>query len=184
MPTTTSGKAKVQPNAGVKINYIYYWGDAMRNPKVEKTDVPVRFDPHDAGTAYAFINGQWIRCYSQHFSTFRGRSEREIQIASEELRRQAKLHKKNFAVTAAALARFLQSAEAENTLAAQRERDAESRPVLAEINPFTSEIHVQLNEYPTSENGPLNQVSDSIESPPSEYCSPDEADDSDVYEDF
>jgi hypothetical protein len=49
----------------------------------------VKFDPYDAGIAYAFVDGRWTKCHSEHFSTFTGRTEREIQIATEQLRAQS-----------------------------------------------------------------------------------------------
>ena len=42
LPTTRKGTAQVEPRLGVKIHAIYYWADALRDPAVEKTQVPVR----------------------------------------------------------------------------------------------------------------------------------------------
>lgn len=86
-PTTVKGSAKVQPSQGVKINKVYYWSDAMRDPRVERTSVPVRFDPFDLGVAFAFIRGQWERCLSQHYARLQGRTEHERRFITEELRR-------------------------------------------------------------------------------------------------
>jgi putative transposase len=38
-PGTTKGKARIQPGQGIKVNYLYYWSDAFRNPTVEKTEL-------------------------------------------------------------------------------------------------------------------------------------------------
>ena len=89
LPTTTKGTAKVAPGNGVKINYVYYWCDAFRNPEVEKTQVPVRYDPYDVATAYAYVGGRWVRCDSEYAPRLRGHSEREIGLATEELRKQS-----------------------------------------------------------------------------------------------
>ncbi|MGL4621957.1 MAG: Mu transposase C-terminal domain-containing protein, partial [Chroococcidiopsis sp.] len=64
LPSTPKGTTKVQPKIGVKINYLYYWStdDSFLNPNIEGTSVPVRYDPFDVGTAYAYINGCWVRC--------------------------------------------------------------------------------------------------------------------------
>src|SRR5207247_2072185 len=59
LPSTPKGTALVSPGRGVKINYIFYWCDAMDDPKIQRQRIPVRFDPFDLGTAYAFIAGQW-----------------------------------------------------------------------------------------------------------------------------
>jgi hypothetical protein len=121
------------PRLGVKINYICYWSDAFVNPEVERTQVPVRFDPFDAGVAYAFIKGRWVRCISEHHAHFAGRSEREMMLATVELRRRNRRHTQQLAVTARRLADFLASLEAEEILLEQRLRDAEAKDVLAII---------------------------------------------------
>lgn len=66
LPTTKKGTAKVIPNQGVKINHLYYWHQSFRNSSIEKTQVSVRYDPTDAGVAYAYVRGQWVRCISQY----------------------------------------------------------------------------------------------------------------------
>src|SRR6266508_1962472 len=131
LPTTTRSQARVVPGRGVKINHIFYWSSAFRDPAVERTQAPVRYDPHDAGTAYAYVGKRWVQCVSEHYSSLRGRSERELMIASLELRKRAKQHARQFSVTAKKLADFLASVEAEETLRAQRMQDREARNVLA-----------------------------------------------------
>jgi putative transposase len=106
LPTTKKGTAKVIPNQGVKINHIYYWHNSFRNSEIEKTIVSVRYDPYDAGIAYVYVKGQWVSCISQYYSSFHGRSEREIFLATEELRQQYKQHSQKFTITAKALANF------------------------------------------------------------------------------
>jgi putative transposase len=133
LPTTSRGKAMIRPNQGVKINYIYYWSDAFRNPEVEKTRVDVRYDPFDAGLAYAYVDGRWVRCISEHYAAFKGRSEREIKLASEALRKKNQRHAQQFTLTARRLADFVTSVEAEEVLLEQRLRDASNREVLAMI---------------------------------------------------
>ena len=127
LPTTSKGTAKVMRSKGVKINHIYYWCEAFR--QIEDVIVPVRYDPFDVGTAYAFVRKQWLQCYSDCYGALKGRSEREIMLATEELRRRHQNHSASFTVTARRLAEFLQSVEAEETLLAQRVRDRESRDI-------------------------------------------------------
>jgi putative transposase len=130
LPTTQKGTAKLRPGRGIKVNYLYYWSDAFLDPDVEGTQVPVRYDPFDAGLAYAFIRKRWVRCISEHHARFAGRSEREIQLASAELRRRQQRHNQQFRVTARQLADFLASVEAEEVVLEQRLRDAEARTTL------------------------------------------------------
>jgi hypothetical protein len=127
LPTTAKGTAKVMPSRGVKINHIHYWSEAFR--QIEGAIVPVRYDPFDAGTAYAFVRKQWLRCHSECFATLKGRSEREIMLATTELHRRHRNHAASFNVTARRLAEFLESVEAEELLLTQRLRDSESRAI-------------------------------------------------------
>ncbi|WP_334173566.1 hypothetical protein [Sinomonas sp.] len=138
LPTTRKGTATLQPRLGVKINHLYYWSDAFLIPVIEGTQVPIRFDPFNAGLAYAFVGGRWVRCISEYHAAFTGRSEREIQLATAEVRRRRQRHGQQLRITARALADFLVSLEAEEVLLEQRLRDAEAkniRPLLARGQP-------------------------------------------------
>lgn len=125
LPTTPKGTAKVQPGLGVKVRSLWYWADVFRDPEVGKTQVPVRYDPFDAGTVHAFVRGRWVTCISEHYAAFQGRSEREVMLATAEVRRRQQMHGRRFVVTARRLADFLASVEAEEALAMQRRRDQE-----------------------------------------------------------
>ena len=133
LPTTARGTAMVTPGRGIKINYIYYWSNAFRDPTIERRQVPVRYDPYDAGVAYAFVGKGWVRALSEFYTTFQGRSEKEIRLATEELRQRYRLHSRQSEITARKLADFLISLEAEESLGAQRSRDREMRSVLAVV---------------------------------------------------
>jgi putative transposase len=129
MPAPRKEDPKVVPGRGVKINHVYYWSSAFRNPEVEKRRVDVRYDPYDAGHAYAWVGEQWVECISDHRSDFRGRSEKEVKIATLELRQRLGVHSKRSNITARKLGDFLTSVESEECLAMQRKRDAEARAV-------------------------------------------------------
>lgn len=129
LPTTAKGTAVVHCGKGVKINHLHYWSTVFRDPVVEGTRVPVRYDPYDAGTAYAYVGNRWVSCYCEHFSSFRGRSEREMMIAAAELRKRSQDHSREFQVTARRLADFVASAEAEESLLIQRLQDAAARNI-------------------------------------------------------
>jgi transposase InsO family protein len=127
LPTTQRGTAKVVPGRGVIINCVRYWAEAFRDPNVENQDVPVRYDPFDIGTAYAFVKNSWTECHSEHYVALQGRSEKEIMLASKEVRRRSQLHsRERFTLTARKLADFLESAEAKEKCLLQRLRDRES----------------------------------------------------------
>src|SRR5207244_5552813 len=80
---------------------------------------------------FAQVNGRWVECISEHYARFQGRSEREVQLATAELRQRHRRHGQHFVVTVAKLADFLISLEAEEVLLEQRRRDEEGRQVFA-----------------------------------------------------
>jgi putative transposase len=168
LPTPPHRTAKVHPTHGVRIRYVDYWSDAFRDPRVAGTKVPVRYDPYDAGVAYAFVKGvtgRWVQCISEHYACFKGRSEREIQLATDELHRQDQLHAKNYTtITARKLAAFLSSLEAEEILLAQRLRDAGGRDVLAIMQGNPTDVgghNLTLPQTVSTEDGDAEQAWDS-----------------------
>jgi hypothetical protein len=125
LPTTPKGSAVVAVGRGVKINNIYYWSDSFREPGIESESVPVRYDPFDLGTAYAFVRNRWVVCRSEHFAAFQGRSEKEVIIASREIQKRRQEHLRHGSITAGRLANFIVSVESEEVLLQQRLRDRE-----------------------------------------------------------
>ncbi len=102
------------------------------DPELERRPLDVRYDPFDAGIAYAFVRGQWVQCHSEYYAVLHGRSEKEIILATKELRRRSQLHSAQFSATAHQLAAFLRSVEAEEVLLSQRLRDHASQAIRAE----------------------------------------------------
>jgi transposase InsO family protein len=167
LPTTTRGTAKVVPNRGVKINHIFYWCETFRYPDCQEKQVAVRFDPFDAGTAFAFVHNEWRACHSEHYLALRGHSERELMLATEELKRLHRDHSREYAITGRRLADYLALVEAEEVLLKQRLCDSEStgiqsvpsaiEPVASDGDPVThddaggevssSELHMAVEAY-------------------------------------
>src|SRR5439155_800125 len=87
-------------------------------PEIEQKQVPVRYDPFDAGTAFAFVRNRWILCHSEYYSVLRGRCEKEMMLATQELHKQHSCHNQLFTLNARRLAEFLKSAEAKDKLMA------------------------------------------------------------------
>lgn len=109
------------------INHIYYWSSSFQVLGVENQQVPIRYDPFDAGTAYAFIEGRWVRCHSEYYAILNGHSEKELMIANNELRKRQQRHSQGLAITAKRLGAFLQSIEADELAMTQRLRDREAQ---------------------------------------------------------
>ncbi len=146
-PTTASGVAKVRPGAGIKIHYIYYWSDAFAHPEVERTKVPVRYDPFDVGVAYAYVQGRWVKCISQYYSIFEGHSEKELLLASSEIRRMRKSTRTITSVSAKRLADLIANAQEHETLLLQRLKDLEGKKVQNALH--SAEAETEANDVPS-----------------------------------
>jgi putative transposase len=130
-PTTRKGSAKVEPGIGVRINYLEYWCEAMRDPTVEGTQVKVRYDPFDVSVGYAYIDGRWRTCICP-YTEFAGCSERELQLLTEELRKRNRLHagREHIEVTQKQLATFRRENADIETILRQQRHDRETRAAL------------------------------------------------------
>jgi putative transposase len=127
------GTAQVEPGRGVKVNYLYYWSEAFLSSALERTQVPVRYDPFDIGIAYAYVRGRWVQCRSEYYLQLRGHTERELHLVSHELRKRYQNHAGEAAVTAKRLADFLAEAESHEQILMQRLQDVEAREVFAQM---------------------------------------------------
>jgi putative transposase len=162
LPTTPKGRAKIHPGKGVKINHIYYWSNAFRDSCIERDKVPVRYDPFDIGTAYAYINNRWVTCHSEHYSSLHGRSERELMLLTSELRKRRKNHSLQFKVTAKKLADFIASVESEEAVLSQRLRDREAETVFKQVGK-ADRIQQSVVEEKTTRRGSEFEQKDSDE---------------------
>ena len=124
----------VEPGRGVKVNHLYYWSDEFRPSTIERTQVPIRYDPFDIGVAYAFVQGRWVQCLSQYYLQFKGHSERELLLITTELRKQLRNQEKEISITAKRLAEFLASAQVHEEILIQRLQDREAQDVLAQMS--------------------------------------------------
>jgi hypothetical protein len=107
MPSTRRGVARVDPGRGVKIGYIYYWTAEFRDPKHARSDVPVRYDPFDKSTAFVWLGDHWAMCRSELAAEFQGRTEREIDDATQELTARQKREGSRRATNAQMIAAYL-----------------------------------------------------------------------------
>jgi putative transposase len=177
LPTTPKGTAKVIAGLGVKIHHIYYWSDTLRDPEIENTPLSVRYDPFEAGIAYAFVGKRWVRCYSEYYAVFHDRSEKELMIATKELRALKNSHSRQFTITAKKLADFLESVEAEEVMLMQRLRDVEGRKVFEKIN--SSSPAADAEDFPVVRSAQGSVVTSTEDSSPEE-----ETDTLEIYEEY
>ncbi len=130
-PTTRKGAAKVEPGVGVRMNYLDYWCEAMRDPTVEGSRVKVRYDPFNVGVGYAYIEGKWRVCDCP-YTEFVGCSERELQLLTEELRKRNRLtsSREQVEITQKQLATFRRQNGEIETILRQQRHDRETRAAL------------------------------------------------------
>jgi putative transposase len=148
LPSTRKATARVHPTRGILIHSIYYWSETFRQSSVANTDVWVRYDPFDVGVAYAYVNHCWVRCWSQYYTKLRGRSEKELSLITQELKKRQTVIAARGALTAAKLARFLESAEANlaDLLVTQRLKDAAGGQIRALIEPVVPRSEAAVGE--------------------------------------
>jgi putative transposase len=126
-PSTRAGEAKVHPGRGVRMHYLDYWCAEMLDAEVEETKIPVRFDPFDLSTGYAYIDGKWRECKCAN-DEFIGCSERELHILSEEHRKEYRelYGRKQVEVTQKILAARRSKADSTQALL-QQQKDRETK---------------------------------------------------------
>ncbi|KAF6700425.1 MULTISPECIES: TnsA endonuclease N-terminal domain-containing protein [Bacillus] len=134
LPSTSKGTAKVHVGRGVKIDYKYYWCNEFSNPKVENTNVAVRYDPYDISIAYAYVNNKWIKCISEYYSIFRNRTERELKHITAELKKRFKNHNKSFNISAKMIADFINKSEKSERAFEQAIKDREMQSIARDKN--------------------------------------------------
>lgn len=127
LPSTKKGTAKVQPSKGVRINRTDYWSDEFY--AVENKDIPIRYDPFDYGTAYAYVNNRWIRCISNYYTKLQGYSERAIKIATTLIHRKKQLHNQKVYASVGEIVHLLKNAEQYEDVQRQLQRDRSTQRV-------------------------------------------------------
>jgi putative transposase len=165
MPTTRSGRAKVHPQKGVRVNYLDYWSDAFLDPEIEGKEVDVRFDPDDVSVAHVYVHGQWEPCISSHAVVFKGWSYRAIKLASEELRATRKGAAKKRAITSRQLADFMSKVSDHESMRMLQLRESAAIPIPDQSN--GSETETEETSTPAPE-----EDSQETSTPDQEDCFP------------
>ena len=165
-PTTRKGTAKVEPGRGVRMNYLDYWCEAMRDPIVEGTQVKVRYDPFDVSIGYAYIDRKWRQCDCP-YTEFAGCSERELHLLTEELRQRNRITygREHIEVTQKQLATFRRETTDIETILRQQRHDRETRAALVVLEGGRKTGHEPLVQAPAEE-GSNEQPKAPSEKPP------------------
>ena len=89
LPSSPRETALVYGNHGIQFHYLLYWNDVFASPGIIGTKVKLRFDPFDISHIYVYVHNHWVECVtSSYYGQLHGHSEREIMLASAELREQ------------------------------------------------------------------------------------------------
>lgn len=130
-PATRKGTAKVEPGVGVRMNYLDYWCEVMRDPTVEGTQVKVRYDPFNVSVGFVYIDGRWRTC-SCPYTEFAGCSERELQLLTEEMRKRNRItsSREQTEITQKQLAAFRRENDTVEAILRQQRHDRETRAAL------------------------------------------------------
>jgi putative transposase len=156
LPETDKETRIVQIGEGVKINGFYYWCDKFRDPEFHRKEVMIRYEPFDMSKAYAYIDNHWVELFSQHYyDLLIGRTEKEIQVISQEIKKKNTLNGIKKQVTASEIAEFLYRAETTQNIELQRKKDREMRKLLEE----NKSIQINMPNSMTN-NKPNNKSSD------------------------
>lgn len=124
-PSPKKGTAKINDVTGIQLNYIKYWHDNFRDPRVIGKSVPVRYDPENVGVAYAFILGRWVKCFSEYYPIFKNMSIKAIKIASAEIAARKSGTQKRKSISGRELALFIKVIESDEALMLQQRKDRE-----------------------------------------------------------
>jgi hypothetical protein len=125
LPSTPKGTAKIDASRGVKIGYIYYWSPAFKDPRLAHLNVPVRYDPNDKSMALVWLKDHWEICESEYANIFRGRTEKEVDLITQEITAQNKRTGQRRTINAMRIAKYLSDTRAAEDVLQQRQRDQE-----------------------------------------------------------
>jgi len=141
LPGSPRETALVYRNHGIQFHYLLYWNDVFASPGIVGTKVMLRFDPFDISHVYAFVHNHWVECVTpSYYGQLHGHSEREIALASAELREQNQKSHVRTPIDAKRLADFLAKIEAHEAVLLQRQRDTENQIVVYRIEQKPSEV--------------------------------------------
>lgn len=152
MPSTGKGTARIQRDASFKAEYIDYFKPELQS--FAGADLEVRYDPFDASRAYVLAGNKWIEGTSTNAQQLAGRSEKEIEAISLELRELLGRNGLRNKDRAALLGEFMESIkDREANLAIERQaaRDREQRVAYAGtgmVDPVTDDPSSNVIDFP------------------------------------
>lgn len=151
-PSPGKGTAKVTPS-GVRINYFWFNSDVLF-PLIGN-QIPVKYEPYDLSTAWAYVNRVWVPLTSRFHRTLRGLTERELHMLTEEYR-QRRGQVEFERLSDRKLILFLRDVESEEKFLLERKRAQELQRVLGistDEQPSTLEADAQGRPASSAQHG-------------------------------
>ncbi len=148
LPSTPKGTATIDPGRGVRIGYIYYKSPAFRNPKLAGKSVPVRYDPEDKSYAVVWLQDHWEFCTSEYAEIFRGHTEKEIKLITQEITAKHRRSGSRRAIKAELIAHYLSATYSKEKILQQQLRDQEARrqPLIKSAKPALPSTSTSLDD--------------------------------------
>lgn len=125
-PSVPGGTRKVIYRKGIEVFGIDYYSFELDANGVPDTKVEVRYDPDNAGHVFAFANGRWVRCLSEHHQVFERWTVKEVAIASAAMREIGRTKRSSRGERMKNLVRYLQSGEFLDEIKDRREKAVET----------------------------------------------------------
>lgn len=111
-PVDRTGTRVVDNQRGVKVDWLWYWGDSLASHEVHGAKVPVRLDPWDPRYVFVLVNKTWVSCRCKLVGALRNYTQAELQHAMDTLERTEGVQKAK--LTPVRLAEWLHAYEATN----------------------------------------------------------------------
>jgi putative transposase len=89
-PVDRRGTRTVNRQTGVKVWERHYWHASFRAVDVADSTVPVREDPFDASSVYAWVKGEWVQARSRRLAHLPPMSSAAFEALSAEYQRKFK----------------------------------------------------------------------------------------------
>lgn len=150
LPTTPREKGLVQVGRGVVFNNIWYWNDEFRS--CERKKVELKYDPFNVGILYAYVNNRWIKCISEYYYLLNGKTHKELQVITSEIRYKYKNKK---SITVRDIASFMRSIEENEKVIKQSIKDEENCRVKQKLVDDTKKVQA---DYPVPKKIDLRNI--------------------------
>jgi len=105
---------RIRSKEGVRVNYFSYWHPLLGRTDLDGKLAEVRYEPFDPSYVFVLIDNEWVKCECRH-KIIREFTERDINMAFEEVKHIRYLAKKVYRITPDILVKYLVRIRARNS---------------------------------------------------------------------